>query len=222
MKHWLGRTPRTVGDWLGLALGTALIFGGVAQLPALAAALGQLAVMLRPFLWGLVLAYVLDIPTRWLAAKWFGGRRGAGAAVSYALLFGAAGLLLWLILPQLAQSVTSLFGKLAAYEETLRRLLAWVQATFGAVSYTHLDVYKRQACGSPRPWVSPARAWAMSTTPSTIWSTRTLSLIHISLDGLKHHGRVNTGFLRQGQCLGQCPVSYTHLDVYKRQPLKRN
>ena len=38
MKHWLGRTPRTVGDWLGLALGTALIFGGVAQLPALAAA----------------------------------------------------------------------------------------------------------------------------------------------------------------------------------------
>ena len=33
MKHWLGRTPRTVGDWLGLALGAALIFGGVAQLP---------------------------------------------------------------------------------------------------------------------------------------------------------------------------------------------
>ena len=136
MKHWLGRTPRTVGDWLGLALGTALIFGGVAQLPALAAALGRLAVILRPFLWGLVLAYVLDIPTRWLAAKWFGGRRGAGAAVSYALLFGAAGLLLWLILPQLAQSVTSLFGKLAAYEETLRRLLAWVQATFGADTAT--------------------------------------------------------------------------------------
>ena len=136
MKHWLGRTPRTVGDWLGLALGTALIFGGVAQLPALAVALGQLAVMLRPFLWGLVLAYVLDIPTRWLAAKWFGGRRGAGAAVSYALLLGAAGLLLWLILPQLAQSVTSLFGKLAAYEETLRRLLAWVQATFGVDTAT--------------------------------------------------------------------------------------
>ena len=42
MKHWLGRTPRTVGDWLGLALGTALIFGGVAQLPALAAALGPI------------------------------------------------------------------------------------------------------------------------------------------------------------------------------------
>ena len=136
MKHWLGRAPHTVGDWLGLALGAALIFGGVAKLPALAAALGQLGVMLRPFLWGLVLAYVLDIPTRWLAAKWFGGRRGAGAAVSYALLFGAAGLLLWLILPQLTQSVTSLFGKLAAYEETLRRLLTWVQATFGVDTAT--------------------------------------------------------------------------------------
>ena len=136
MKHWLSRAPRTVGDWLGLALGVALIFGGVSQLPALAAALGRLGIMLRPFLWGLVLAYVLDIPTRWLAAKWFGRRRGAGAAVSYALLLGAVGLLLWLILPQLAQSVTSLFGKLAAYEETLRRLLAWVQATFGVDTAT--------------------------------------------------------------------------------------
>ncbi len=136
MKHWLCRVPRTMGDWLGLALGVALVLGGVAQLPALATALGQLGTMLQPFLWGLVLAYVLDIPTRWLAEKWFGGRRGAGAAVSYALLFGAVGLLLWLILPQLAQSVTSLFGKLAAYEETLRRLLAWVQATFGVDTAT--------------------------------------------------------------------------------------
>ncbi len=131
MKHWLSRTPRTVGDWLGLALGVALIFGGVAQLSTLAGALERLAMMLRPFLWGLVLAYVLDIPTRWLAAKWFGRRRGAGVAVSYALLFGAAGLLLWLILPQLAQSMTTFFGKLAAYEKTLRHLLAWVQTTFG-------------------------------------------------------------------------------------------
>ena len=161
MKHWLGRTPRTVGDWLGLALGTALIFGGVAQLPALAAALGQLAVMLRPFLWGLVLAYVLDIPTRWLAAKWFGGRRGAGAAVSYALLFGAAGLLLWLILPQLAQSVTSLFGKLAAYEETLRRLLAWVQATFGVDTATMDAIFAaadRPAAKRVRGVVGPGSA----------------------------------------------------------------
>ena len=136
MKHWLGRAPRTVGDWLGLALGVALIFGGVAQLPALTAGIGRLGGMLRPFLWGLVLAYVLDIPTRWFAAKCFGGRRGAGAAVSYALLFGAVGLLLWLVFPQLAESLTSLFGKLAAYEETLRSLLAWVQATFGVDTAT--------------------------------------------------------------------------------------
>lgn len=136
MKHWLHRAPRTAGDWLGLALGTALLFGMVTQLPAVAAALWQLTVILRPFLWGLVLAYVLDIPTCWLADKWFGGRRGAGAAISYALLFGAAGLLLWLIFPQLAQSITSLFGKLADYEEVLRRPLAWIQTTFGVDTAT--------------------------------------------------------------------------------------
>ena len=90
MKHWLGRTPRTVGDWLGLALGTALIFGGVAQLPALAAALGRLAVILRPFLWGLVLAYVLDIPTRWLAASAMPASAAAPAVLEAALAAACA------------------------------------------------------------------------------------------------------------------------------------
>lgn len=136
MKHWLGRTPRTVGDWLGLALGTALIFGGVAQLPALAAALGQLAVMLRPFLWGLVLAYVLDIPTRFFAQKLFGGRRGWALGVSYALFFGVLALLAALVVPQLVQSVTTFAGRLGAYEETIRGLLVWVQNTFGVDTAT--------------------------------------------------------------------------------------
>lgn len=102
MKHWLGRTPRTVGDWLGLALGTALIFGGVAQLPALAAALGRLAVILRPFLWGLVLAYVVTSPPMaagqvvWRAARGRSGGelravvwRGGAAAVADFAAIGA-------------------------------------------------------------------------------------------------------------------------------------
>ena len=40
-------------------------------------------------------------------------------------------LLAALVVPQLVQSLTAFAGRLGAYEETLRRLLAWVQATFG-------------------------------------------------------------------------------------------
>ena len=87
--------------------------------------------LLAPFGWGLLLAYVLDIPTRFFAQKLFGGRRGGAMAVSYALFFGALALLAALIVPQLVQSVTTFAGRLGAYEETIRGLLVWVQNTFG-------------------------------------------------------------------------------------------
>ena len=131
MKNWLARTPRTMGDWLALAAGTALLLAAAGQLPGLLRAAAGLLALLAPFGWGLVLAYVLDIPTRFFAAKLFGGRRGGALAVSYALLFGVLALLAALVVPQLVQSLTAFAGRLGAYEETLRRLLAWVQATFG-------------------------------------------------------------------------------------------
>jgi len=131
MKNWLERTPRTMGDWLALAAGTALLLAAAGQLPGLLRAAAGLLALLAPFGWGLVLAYVLDIPTRFFAAKLFGGRRGGALAVSYALLFGVLALLAALVVPQLVQSLTAFAGRLGAYEETLRRLLAWVQATFG-------------------------------------------------------------------------------------------
>ena len=143
MKDWLGRAPRTNGDWLALALGAALLAGGVVKLPALLVGVGRFVAVLRPFLWGLVLAYVLDIPARWLAQKWFGGRRGAGVGASYALLAGTAGLLLWLILPQLAESAAFLFSRLADYEASIQQLLAWLQTTFG-IDLAAADTLVRQ------------------------------------------------------------------------------
>ena len=122
MKNWLERTPRTMGDWLALAAGTALLLAAAGQLPGLLRAAAGLLALLAPFGWGLVLAYVLDIPTRFFAAKLFGGRRGGALAVSYALLFGVLALLAALVVPQLVQSLTAFAGRL------------------GAVSYTHLTL----------------------------------------------------------------------------------
>ena len=131
MKKYFDRPPSTMRDWLVLAAGTALLFAAVARLPAALMALGGLLALLAPFGWGLVLAYVLDIPTRFFAQKLFGGRRGWAMGASYALFFGVLALLAALVVPQLVQSITAFAGRLTAYEETIRQLLLWVQATFG-------------------------------------------------------------------------------------------
>lgn len=131
MNDWLNRVPRTMGDWLTLAAGVALVVLGIFLLPRLLAGAGALLGILTPFAWGLVLAYVLDIPTRFLAEKLCRGRRMPAILLSYLLLFGAVVVLLALVVPQLAQSVTSFAGRVPDYTGSLRDLLAWVQGTFG-------------------------------------------------------------------------------------------
>ncbi len=131
MKNCFDRTPHTMKDWLLLAAGAAAVFAAADWLPDVLRGAGVFLGLLAPFGWGLLLAYVLDIPTRFFAQKLFGGGRGGAMAVSYALFFGALALLAALVVPQLVQSVTTFAGRLGAYEETIRGLLIWVQNTFG-------------------------------------------------------------------------------------------
>ena len=112
------------------------MFAAADWLPGVLRGAGAFLGLLAPFGWGLLLAYVLDIPTRFFAQKLFGGRRGGAMAVSYALFFGALALLAALVVPQLVQSVTTFAGRLGAYEETIRGLLVWVQNTFGVDTAT--------------------------------------------------------------------------------------
>ncbi len=48
MKKYFDRPPSTMGDWLVLAAGTALLFAAVARLPAVLMALGGLLALLAP------------------------------------------------------------------------------------------------------------------------------------------------------------------------------
>lgn len=127
MKHWYDRVPRTMGDWWLLTAGGGLILLAVALLPRAAGALGYLLGLLAPFAGGLVLAYVLDIPTRFFAQKLFRGRRGPAIALAYLALLAAVVVLVWLVVPQLWQSVTSFAANLPAYTQTLTGLLALAQ-----------------------------------------------------------------------------------------------
>lgn len=151
MKHWLERAPRTTGDFLKLALGIALIFGVVWQLPAIAGGIQKFLDILSPFAWGIVLAYVLDIPARFFAEKLFGGKRGFAVVLSYILLFSVVGLLLSLVVPQLVQSITSFVNSLSSYEEDIQNTLTWVQQTFGIDTAT-LETYVGELTKELQNW----------------------------------------------------------------------
>lgn len=147
MKKWLDRAPHDSRDFLLLALGVALIFGAVSQLPAIASGFGTLMGILSPFAWGLVLAYILDIPTRFFAKKLFRGKRGFAIVLSYIVMAGVVALLIALVVPQIIQSVTSFVGKLGSYESNIQTALTWVHTTFGVdtdtISSTVGDISKK-------------------------------------------------------------------------------
>ena len=151
LKHWLERTPRTSGDFLRLALGVAVIFGVVWQLPAIAGGVQKFLDILSPFAWGIVLAYVLDIPARFFASKLFGGKRGFAVLLSYLLLFSVVALLLSLVVPQLVQSITSFVNSLSSYEEDIQNALTWVQQTFGIDTAT-LESYVGELTEELQNW----------------------------------------------------------------------
>ena len=151
MKHWLERVPETTGDFLKLALGIAIIFGVVWQIPNIAGGIQKFMSILSPFAWGVVLAYVLDIPARFFAQKLFGGKRGLAVALSYILLFSVVGLLLSLVVPQLVQSISSFVNSLSSYEEDIQNTLTWVQQTFGIDTFT-LESYVRELTEALQNW----------------------------------------------------------------------
>ena len=74
MKNCFDRTPHTMKDWLLLAAGAAAVFAAADWLPGVLRGAGAFLGLLAPFGWGLLLAYVLDIPTRF----WRQARRGDG------------------------------------------------------------------------------------------------------------------------------------------------
>ncbi len=79
---------------------------------------------------------------------------------------------------------------------------------FEPVSYTHLDVYKRQAVAL----AADLTAQAASTTPTPSPEVAKIRLPDIVM--------IPGGTFAMGGTEISEPVSYTHLDVYKRQALR--
>lgn len=130
-KHWLDHPPRAIKDWLGIALCCIAFWAVISRLDLLLAAFGTVWRLAEPFVWGAVLAYVLDTLVRplhrWLLHS-HPRLRWAAILVAYLLaglaLFG----LVRLVLPQLVRSVTALFLNLPDWINKMQAGLVDLQA----------------------------------------------------------------------------------------------
>lgn len=78
--------------------------------------------ILSPFVWGLVIAYLLDAPVRFFESK-LGGRRKLSILISYVLAFLVVGFLLRMVLPQIGDSLFLLAGRIPSYLDNLSVLM---------------------------------------------------------------------------------------------------
>ena len=100
-------------------------------------------------------------------------------------------------------------------------MLKQIRPALVTVSYTHLDVYKRQ--GKEMRFGIPLSAlFAVVTTAASCGAVNAMHGSFTALGGMiplinMELGEVIVGGVGAG-FYGIVPVSYTHLDVYKRQP----
>ena len=131
MKKWLHHRPETVADWLFLIAAGVAIFFLVNHLPDIGGGVGQVIGILSPFAGAVVLAYLLDMPTRFFAKHLFGGRRGPAIVLSYLCAILAIVLLVSLVVPQLVASVQMFTNNLDSYVANLQSLLTMLQEQYG-------------------------------------------------------------------------------------------
>ena len=115
-----------------------VVFAGVAfymalsNFDALRAQLRAWLGILSPFVWGLVIAYLLDAPVRFFESK-LGGRRKLSILISYVLAFLVVGFLLRMVLPQIGDSLFLLAGRIPSF--LVNTIICLIATVFIAVDF---------------------------------------------------------------------------------------
>lgn len=120
-----------VSDWLFLIVAGVAAYFLFDHLPDIWNGVGRVLEILSPFAGAIVLAYLLDMPTRFFAKKLFGGKRIPAMILSYLVAILAIVVLVSLVVPQLGASIRMFSTNLPAYADNLQSLLDMLQDKFG-------------------------------------------------------------------------------------------
>ncbi|MDR1059929.1 MAG: AI-2E family transporter [Clostridiales bacterium] len=110
-----------------------LLYFAFLHISGLKAAFDRLLGILSPFLLGTVIAFLLGIPTRFFERKLFSRlrhKRVLSILAAYMSTLIVLALLLWLILPQVIESIVTLLGNAGSYLDNLNELMDWIGRQF--------------------------------------------------------------------------------------------
>lgn len=133
-RIWLGKKPESILDWICIifaSIGFYLILNNAAYFVG---GIGKLLGIISPFAGGIVLAYVLDPLVRFFQKNLLRDNlRWRWLSITLAYLIGVAALFLLasLVVPQLAGSISMLFGNIPAYVDGLQEALSYAESQYG-------------------------------------------------------------------------------------------
>lgn len=134
-KHlWLAKKPDTVGDWLGIVAVSVLFYLVCQNMGYYLSGLRTLLGYLSPFAGGVVIAYVLN-PIVHVTHKHLFHRdrkmRWAAILIAYLVAGLAVAALVWLVVPQVIESLTRLFDNIPAYAASMQAFIDGFEEHFG-------------------------------------------------------------------------------------------
>ena len=132
-KEKWGITSKTIANMVVVLFGV-LLYLALSNFVAIKSSLGNVLSIISPFIIGIGIAYLLNMPVRFFENKVFkklSFRRPLSIVVVYLLGLFSIVLLLSLVLPQVISSVGSLLGTLPTYLNDINGIPAWLTKNFG-------------------------------------------------------------------------------------------
>lgn len=124
-QKWYQLDGRSLSNLVVICVGI-LLYLGLTHLPQVQAAIRSFLTVLSPFIYGFVIAYLLNTPTNFFERKVyhrFRGRRALSILTVFLLAAGIIVLLLQLVLPQVFNSIFNLMNNMSYYLNNLDQMV---------------------------------------------------------------------------------------------------
>ena len=110
-----------------------LLYMALLNFSSLTAKISHFFAIIRPFIIGFAIAYLLNRPVNFFETRIFHktrGKHGLSITFVYLLSFLFLGALIWLVIPQAAESVVSLVENVPTYIENITQMMLSIQTHF--------------------------------------------------------------------------------------------
>ena len=133
-KRFIDKKPESILDWVAIVCAGIAFYLLLNNLGYFLGGFGALMGILSPFFGGIVIAYILDPMVRFFHAKLLKySKRWRWVAILLAYLVAVLliVLLAWLVIPQIVNSIMTLFNNVPQYINGIQEMLLFVQGHYG-------------------------------------------------------------------------------------------